>query len=140
MSNDRFKFRVFDIEEKEMDSYYEGLCVYDMHEIMKYGLHAGGGSIDRNIVIMQCTGLKDKNGVLIFEGDIVLMHSGHKLLEADFGVSKYMVQWRDSGACFDMMHEDYLDSERQVGTTFDNGGVFSIEIIGNIHESPELLD
>ena len=33
-----------------------------------------------------------------------------------------------------------LELERQIGTTLDNGGVFSIEIIGNIHENPELLE
>jgi len=91
-------------------------------------------------IIMQYTGLKDKNGKEIYEGDVVKVHSGHDAIGADFGISKYRVQWREGGACLDMMHEDYLESERQIGMTFDNGGVKSIEIIGNIHQNPELLN
>jgi uncharacterized phage protein (TIGR01671 family) len=94
----------------------------------------------RTLKVMQFTGLKDKNGIEIYEGDIVVVNESHKLLGADFGKNKRVVQWRGLGACLDMLHVDYLNSERKVGLTFDNGSVDSIEVIGNIHENPELLN
>ena len=93
-----------------------------------------------NYEFLQYTGVKDKNGVKIFEGDVVNVHSGQKSIRADFGYSLHRIQWREAGACFDMMHQDYLDHERQIGTTLDNGGVFSIEVVGNIYQDSHLLN
>lgn len=58
MNRDRFKFRVWDIEFKK---YYPAsdFCIEDLQD-----------SGDE-IIVEQCTGRKDKNGRLIFEGDVV---------------------------------------------------------------------
>lgn len=89
---------------------------------------------------MQFTGLKDINGVEIYEGDIVIVNESHKALKADFGENKRVVQWREGGACLDMLHADYLESKRKIGLMFDNGAVDSIQVIGNIYENHELLE
>lgn len=73
--------------------------------------------------LMQYTGLKDKNGVEIYEGDIIRHHywSGNYTNRA--------VEWFDSRASDDAGTD-------MVGFQ-DFGGE---EIIGNIHENPELLE
>lgn len=59
MENSRFKFRAW---HKESKGYY----YFDLYDIKKHTLD----EFDNND-IEQCTGLEDKNGNLIYEGDIV---------------------------------------------------------------------
>ena len=68
----------------------------------------------------QYTGLTDKNGKKIFEGDI-FAHPDNKKY-------KYIVSWDDDVASFGWFNGD--------GMGFDNE---EIEIIGNIHDNPELV-
>lgn len=75
----------------------------------------------RNLVLMQSTGLKDKNGVEIFEGDIGWddHQEVHGQVIFENGAFKY--EW-------DNISEDLFE------VTDD------IEIVGNIYENPELLE
>lgn len=114
--NDRFRFRAWDPKEKKyLDFFY----------IMPNGdgvIYSPSEDEDA-VIIEQCTGLKDKNGRLIYEGDIVKFKiSSIKCVGA--------VRW----------------DERTGGWLKDKTGqplhtyIKSVEVIGNIHENPELLE
>lgn len=84
----------------------------------------------------ECTGLRDKNGKLIFEGDIVRHHNGNPYALPDI-IEKGVVYW----------DEAYCGWQRTSNGAFHHGVVDTYrmshscvyEIIGNIHDNPELL-
>lgn len=80
-----------------------------------------------NIDFELCTGLKDKDGKLIYEGDIITWTS-EILLGMDF---KGKVLFMESSFWI----EDSTPNAIQI---YQEGGYF--EIIGNIYEKPELLE
>lgn len=85
--------------------------------------------------IGECTGLKDKNGKLIFEGDVVRI-LGDQTSE-DWKCVDYnaLIAFLDGGFCaLDGTIEEY-GFRRYALARMD----FDLEIIGNIHDNPELL-
>lgn len=93
-----------------------------------------GGMLDN---LMQYTGLKDMNGVEIYEGDIVAVSDG---------VDSYVtnVYWGgEEYPAFDLNHR-HIPSlwyyESNILSEITNSELEEIQVIGNIYENPELLE
>lgn len=80
--------------------------------------------------ICQCTGLKDKNGKLIWENDIVKDKNGN-LYKAFWQDNYYQFSW----ICI-------KSNSLPVGAKWDFYSIksFEIEVIGNVFDNPELLE
>lgn len=106
---DRFRFRAWD---KEKGAYRNGLPFFD---------YAAGVVKPDRFILEQCSGLRDKTGKLIYEGDIV----EYKIS----GVPKMteVVFWSSTFA--------HYTKGAQLLSTYQKTTV----IVGNIHENPELI-
>ena len=80
-------------------------------------------SEDKNIILMQYTGLKDKNGKEIYEGDMVQIDHHW---DSDWADKPHEVNY-DNGSFFPWGTGDWEEISDKW------------EIIGNIYENPELL-
>ena len=93
---------------------------------------------DEDFILMQYTGLKDKNGVDIFEGDIV---KRTYLFDGAFGKTHAGEVVYDKEYARYVISKPYKHTEPK---TEDLGNLLSCrstyEVIGNIYENPELLE
>ena len=96
------------------------------------------GELGDSCTLMQYTGLKDKNGKEIYEGDIVVFeYKG----EDD---PPEIVYWDDNAACWWIKSFNYENRKWEVDLEFWDGcfkdeAMEHFRIIGNIYENPELL-
>ena len=86
--------------------------------------------------LSQCTGLQDKNGKLIFEEDIVFIdnHSTGDIATVECRFVKEQMAWL-------YYTHDFPDCPDYIGkytNMVDNWRTY--EVIGNIHDNPELLE
>lgn len=84
-----------------------------------------------DIVLMQSTGFKDKNGKEIFEGDILKVTNLSSWLE--------VVSFNENKAMFVSKETKRKIEETPLYDLF-NTDIFEVEIIGNIYTNPELAE
>lgn len=137
--NREIKFRAWDNEDKEM-YYSDKNCVvsYDNVGESIFLLGDKTGKELANYELMQYTNMKDRNGKEIYEGDILIVvtYSYEEPLIDTTCVVKY-----DNEHCLYNFTEIgygeiYSYSMIEIGDSFK----YELEVIGNIHENPELLE
>ena len=113
---DRFKIRVWD---KEFNQYWTDEAI---KENAAWLLFPDNDNIE-NIEIEQCTGIKDKNGKPVFEGDIL----------SDYDGFKFLVRWNALELKYVFIPISKNNTEDL--DIYPN----ECELVGNIHENEELL-
>lgn len=116
--NREIKFRAWNVDEM-----IYSIAVKDSFAF-SHGEHLQVENGERNYTIMQFTGLLDKNGNEIYEGDILSQHFSTSFNSAGRLENKVLqeVKWDKAG--FNISHPLRMDI---------------YEVIGNIYENPELL-
>lgn len=127
--NNRFKFRVWDSSANAYVPRSQFILLSDGTLIQEIG---GEEVIWESTQPEFCTGLKDKNGKLIYEGDIIV-----KSDVSAIGYSR-------TRACKVHWHNDWLSwvITTQYGDTYELSEFEpqQYEVIGNIHENADLLE
>ena len=123
MENSRYKFRAWDKKQNKMiHPFYIG---GDGEGHVIPAINDSSDTLCSDSVLMQCTGLLDKNGKEIFEGD-VLFHYYYK--------EKGVVIWHVPQSRWAL---EYFDKKTQELFPIDKD---SFEILGNIYEHSHLLE
>ena len=127
MTANRFNFRAYILKEK----YMVDVEILHPEYILAYG--GKNYSLDninnsKNYILMQSTGLVDKNGKEVFEKDIIKF-------DGKYTKAKRLIRYSEEEgrlvACYTDFVYDYCD--------YNKDWISQWEVIGNIYENPELL-
>ena len=144
MNNREIKFRMYDTKRKEWLHDTEHAVSLFGETIMLGGLWSRHDDTyveikDMNdIVAMQYTGLKDKNGREIYEGDIIGYWGGNP------NGAKWIVGWDDNKSGWSAIYGDTditcsgESMSGMPGFKLSRKICLKKEIIGNIYQNPEL--
>lgn len=159
---DRFRFRAWDKEHSKMELFEHESGI--QYQFGSFDISSGWNSdddptyykdVNDNYILMQCTGLKDKNGKLIFEGDI--------LKETKIKINWDKTEWYTISCVFWDRTQFQLGHYKTTGRARVQRNkrldrlvepkckfafcdytpikdFVNAEIIGNIYENPELLE
>ncbi len=133
--DERFLFRGKRKDNGELVEGYLYITHDGKYEIAKYCDETNIERIAYEVIpetVGRYTGLKDKNGKPIFEGDIL------KFVNDDREISLYVVIWNTSLLSWQVQEISHYVKNDYCG--FDELCEFgNTEVIGNIHDNPKLL-
>jgi uncharacterized phage protein (TIGR01671 family) len=130
--NRQLKFRIWDKKDKSFLSeeylkHFKVAIAWDGQNIYQNFI-CGDKKVDDEVIIQQYTGLKDKNGILIFEGDLVQYNQN-----SNYDGINFEVTWSDVsfGWVLKSKNGDYLTN-----MTTPNGPRYNfLEVVGSIFET-----
>jgi len=126
------KFRAWDKKEKKMRWWVDSIVWTANGEVESIeqcsAIHCEANKAE-DVDLMQYTGLKDKNGKEIYEGDVLKFEEGDTA----------QVVWMDDG--FKLVGDEFEGDALfpQIRSTDGEPAIWS-EVIGNIYENSELLN
>lgn len=126
------EFRIWSAENKYFINSYSVNFGFALAEYITSSVGLNRQDFEQKFTLQQFTGLRDKNGKKIYEGDIV----------------KYLIKYNDrevqyecvrevkfnKGSFYPIPVDDIVDGDEWYSTYYEN-----YEVIGNIFETPELL-
>lgn len=114
--------------------YFAGYFLNERGENTPRILRSNNGDLEEVIpqTLNECTGKRDPNNNLIFEGDIIRLYS--RLFDLDV---TYVIKWN--------AEELRFEAEKGNSTSVDIVNNFTFicshgDVIGNVHDNPELLE
>ncbi len=159
---DRFKSRVWDKTTSTM--HYNDFVITatgyvakleDLPEVArKRGIKLNAGvflinqtniDFDKNCTVMLSTGLSDKNGKEIYDGDILNLYVSSKKLyryQVKYEIGSFMLVSQDEIFDFKNVWNDNVYPLSQLYFEYQNeeNCIDQCEVVGNIYENPELLE
>lgn len=145
--NERFLFRG---KREDNGEWVTGYYVFQRKRSGVFGQKISELDFDRHLIIdlrgklhevipetvVHCTGLKDKNGKLIFTGDILESRASEN--KEDW--KKWVVTFSDGSFCFEReIPRKRKHKYEENLLCVDEIELYGLTVIGNIHDNPELL-
>ena len=121
------KFRAWDTRlpfKKEGEHILKEMIYFDLFELDETYICESGTYLEGDCKLMQYTGLKDKKGVEIYEGDLITHESRNAKQPHSVLFNLGLAAWCGDYGLKYPLQESELEE---------------VEVIGNIYENPELL-
>lgn len=124
----RFLFRA---KRKDNGEWTEGFLLKRWDGLWIFSIDEKFADLIIPSTLCQCTGLKDKNGKLIWENDII---------ECKDGKHNFQTQIEWDAYCAGFIFQDTETSAVGIDAITENGLYSESKVVGNIFDNPELLE